>query len=170
VLALCDTNGGMLPAQIGDVVAAVRDATVAGTAGGWGSTAQRHRLRRGQLPGCGRRRRCARAGTLNGYGERTGNGDLLTVVANLQLKRGRQVLETLRCARPPGSPTRSADHERPSLLPAAVCRRKCVRPQGRTARECDKGRPGPLSARRPDEVGNDMRLLVSDMAGRRRSS
>ena len=31
-------------------------------------------------------------GTLNGYGERTGNADLLTVVSNLQLKQGREVL------------------------------------------------------------------------------
>ncbi len=31
-------------------------------------------------------------GTLNGYGERTGNADLVSVVANLELKLGRQVL------------------------------------------------------------------------------
>ena len=31
-------------------------------------------------------------GTLNGYGERTGNADLIAVVANLELKLGRAVL------------------------------------------------------------------------------
>ena len=31
-------------------------------------------------------------GTVNGYGERTGNADLITVVANLELKHGRQLL------------------------------------------------------------------------------
>src|SRR4029434_8482454 len=31
-------------------------------------------------------------GTVNGYGERTGNADLVSVVANLELKLGRQVL------------------------------------------------------------------------------
>ena len=32
-------------------------------------------------------------GTINGYGERTGNANLVTVVANLQLKEGREVMD-----------------------------------------------------------------------------
>ena len=32
-------------------------------------------------------------GTVNGYGERTGNADLLSVVANLELKYGLPVLK-----------------------------------------------------------------------------
>jgi 2-isopropylmalate synthase len=31
-------------------------------------------------------------GTLNGYGERTGNADLVSIIANLQLKKDQQVL------------------------------------------------------------------------------
>ena len=46
-------------------------------------------------------------GTLNGYGERTGNADLVSVVANLELKLGRRVLPEGCCGRRPGSRTPS---------------------------------------------------------------
>jgi 2-isopropylmalate synthase len=32
-------------------------------------------------------------GTLNGYGERTGNADLVTIIANLELKKKKEVLQ-----------------------------------------------------------------------------
>src|SRR6476646_5372055 len=66
VVALCDTNGGMLPPQVADVVANSLAAVAAGA-----THVQ---------------------GTINGYGERTGNADLLTVVSNLQLKQGRELV------------------------------------------------------------------------------
>ncbi len=86
---LCDTNGGMLPSGIGRVVTGV---------------AARTDIRLGIH--CQDDTACAVANTLaaveagamhvqctaNGYGERTGNADLFSVVANLQLKMGRQVL------------------------------------------------------------------------------
>src|SRR5664279_2070967 len=89
VIALCDTNGGMLHTQLAGVVHAVARAV--------GIPLGIH---------CHNDTGCAVAnslaavdagalqvqGTLNGYGERTGNADLLAVVANLQLKRGRVVL------------------------------------------------------------------------------
>jgi 2-isopropylmalate synthase len=89
VLILCDTNGGSLPDQIAAGVAAARSAvkaqvgihchndcdlavanTLAAVAGG-ASQVQ---------------------GTINGFGERCGNVDLVSVVANLALKLGREVL------------------------------------------------------------------------------
>src|SRR6266571_3330778 len=89
VVALCDTNGGMLPAELGDAVAAVAAAT--------GARLGIH---------CHDDTACAVAntltavragvthvqGTANGYGERAGNANLFSVVAGLQLKQGRQVL------------------------------------------------------------------------------
>src|SRR5499427_2161229 len=89
VVALCDTNGGMLPGELGDVVAAVAAAT--------GARLGIH---------CHDDTACAVAntltavsagathvqGTANGYGERAGNANLFSVVAGLQLKQGRQVL------------------------------------------------------------------------------
>ena len=122
VVALCDTNGGMLPARLADVVHDVYS-------------------RLGAVLGihCHNDTGCAVAntlaaveagavhvqGTLNGYGERTGNADLLTVVANLEL---------------PHRPRDQRDHERPAVLPAAVRRCQRLRPQGRPARFGDQDR------------------------------
>ena len=89
VVALCDTNGGMMPGELGDVVAAVAEAT--------GARLGIH---------CHDDTACAVAntllavdagvthvqGTANGYGERAGNANLFSVVAGLQLKKGRPVL------------------------------------------------------------------------------
>jgi 2-isopropylmalate synthase len=89
-LALCDTNGPSLPSQIALAVADVADA----------------------LPGialgihCHDDGGCAVAntlmaveagatqvqGTVNGIGERTGNANLITIIANLQLKLGHRVV------------------------------------------------------------------------------
>ena len=95
VIALCDTNGGMLPAELGDVVTAVRG----------------HRARLGihchDDTACGVANTLVAVdagvthvqGTANGYGERAGNANLFSVVAGLQLKKGRQVLPDRRPAR-----------------------------------------------------------------------
>ena len=89
VVALCDTNGGMLPSELGDVVTAVAAAT--------GARLGIH---------CHDDTACAVANSLvavdagvthvqgcaNGYGERAGNANLFSVVAGLQLKKGQVVL------------------------------------------------------------------------------
>ena len=93
VAALCDTNGGMLPDEIAQAV----DDVVR-------STGIRVGIHCHNDTGCAVANSLSAVdagathvqGTLNGYGERTGNADLVAVVANLQLKRGREVL-------PPGA-------------------------------------------------------------------
>ena len=96
VVALCDTNGGMLPAELGEVVTAVAAAT--------GARLGIH---------CHDDAACAVAntltavdagvthvqGTANGYGERCGNANLFSVVAGLQLKKGRRSCRTGACRR-----------------------------------------------------------------------
>ena len=89
-------------------------------------------------------------GTINGYGERTGNADLVSVVANLELKLDRPVLPDGPAAR--GDPDRARGrrgHQRPARLAPAVRRHLGVRAQGRPARQRDQGRPEPLPAHRP---------------------
>ncbi|HEX8496690.1 MAG TPA: citramalate synthase, partial [Actinomycetales bacterium] len=93
VVTLCDTNGGMLPQQIAD---AVHDVL--------GATSARLGIHCHNDTGCAVANTLAAVdagathvqGTLNGYGERTGNADLVTVVANLVVKLGRPVLDPLR--------------------------------------------------------------------------
>src|SRR5882757_2601066 len=89
LVALCDTNGGMLPNQVGDAVADVIAATSA-----------RVGIHCHDDSGCAVANSLAAIdagathvqGAANGYGERTGNANLFTIVANLQLKKGRQVV------------------------------------------------------------------------------
>ncbi|MEH3066713.1 MAG: citramalate synthase, partial [Aeromicrobium erythreum] len=88
VVVLCDTNGGMLPHQVEEVVAdtlsvGARLGIHAHNDTGCAVANSMAAVRAGatHLQGC-----------LNGYGERTGNADLVTSVANLELKLGMQVL------------------------------------------------------------------------------
>ena len=104
---LCDTNGGSLPFEIEEIVAAVigyLDASAQSVdgAGGAESAATFHVLRPQIGIHCHNDSGCAIAntlaavragatrvqGTVNGYGERVGNADLLAVIADLELKMG----------------------------------------------------------------------------------
>ena len=86
-LVLCDTNGGMLPFDVAQVVKSVKDATSvplgihvhndAGCAVANSLVAVDAGVYQVQ-------------GTINGYGERTGNADLIPIAADLVLKMGVQ--------------------------------------------------------------------------------
>jgi 2-isopropylmalate synthase len=90
---LCDTNGGMLPDEIARATAAVA-AHLPG---------QRLGIHCHNDSGCAVANTLAAVsagvsqvqGTVNGYGERVGNADLMTVIADLQLKMGRPCVEDL---------------------------------------------------------------------------
>jgi 2-isopropylmalate synthase len=167
VVALCDTNGGMLPSQVADVVADVADVVDVS------------RVRLGIH--CHNDTGCAVAsslaavaagvthvqGTINGYGERTGNADLLTVVSNLQIKQGRKVLpddrlrEATRIAHAISEVTNVPPYSRQPYVGASAFAHKA----GLHA-SAIKVDPGLYQHTDPTAVGNDMRMLVSDMAGR----
>jgi 2-isopropylmalate synthase len=88
-LVLCDTNGGTLPLDVGRVVGWVSDRIEApigihvhndaGCAVANSLVAVEHGAYQVQ-------------GTINGYGERTGNADLIPIAANLAVKMGKRVL------------------------------------------------------------------------------
>ncbi len=90
-VVLCDTNGSSLP---DDVRAGVLDAVQA-------CGAERVGIHCHDDAGCGVANTLFAVtagatqvqGTMNGVGERTGNANLVTVIANLQLKMGIEVLE-----------------------------------------------------------------------------
>jgi len=82
--ALCDTNGGMMPNELGDIVQAVHSQTGA-----------RLGIHCHDDTACGVANTLVAVdagvthvqGTANGYGERAGNANLFSVVAGLQLRR-----------------------------------------------------------------------------------
>jgi len=87
-IACCDTNGGTLPDRIG---VAIADVVAALSATGAGLGIHCH-----DDSGCGVACTLAAVqhgavhvqGTMNGYGERCGNANLVTIIPNLQLKLG----------------------------------------------------------------------------------
>jgi 2-isopropylmalate synthase len=106
-------------------------------------------------------------GTLNGYGERTGNADLVSVVANLELKLDRAVLppgllrEATRIAHAVAEVTNVPPYARQPYVGVSAFAHKA----GLHA-SAIKVDPNLYQHMDPALVGNDMRLLVSDMAGR----
>lgn len=95
-LVLCDTNGGSLPDWITQVVAAVKaelDVPLGIHTHNDGELAVANSLA-GIAAGCRQVQ-----GTINGYGERCGNANLIAVVPNLQLKMGHQCVAPSQLAR-----------------------------------------------------------------------
>jgi 2-isopropylmalate synthase len=106
-------------------------------------------------------------GTVNGYGERTGNANILTVVSNLQIKQGREVLrrsgssEATRIAHAISEVTNVPPYSRQPYVGASAFAHKAG--LHASALKVD---PDLYQHTDPSFVGNDMRTLVSDMAGR----
>ncbi|HEX3392317.1 MAG TPA: citramalate synthase [Solirubrobacteraceae bacterium] len=96
-IVLCDTNGGSLPNQIRQIVNHVRHSLAEIEMG----------IHVHDDSGCAVANTLVAVeagathvqGTINGIGERTGNANLVTIIADLQLKLGYDILEPERLAR-----------------------------------------------------------------------
>ncbi|GAA4345354.1 citramalate synthase [Angustibacter luteus] len=164
VITLCDTNGGMLPPQVADTVHEVLSTSGA-----------RLGIHCHNDTGCAVANSLAAVeagathvqGTLNGYGERTGNADLVTVVANLVIKQGLPVLDPLRLkeatriAHAISEITNVVPYSRQPYVGASAFAHKAG--LHASALRID---PDLYQHTDPTQVGNDMRTLVSEMAGR----
>jgi 2-isopropylmalate synthase len=175
VVTLCDTNGGMLPRKVTDVVGQLRESL--GLVHGDDAVAGDPLLgmHAHNDSGCAVANTlaavdagCAHVqGTVNGYGERTGNVDLVTVVANLELKHGRRTLagdgleDATRIAHAIAEITNISPYARQPYVGASAFAHKA----GLHA-SAIKVDPDLYQHIDPTAVGNDMRMLVSDMAGR----
>jgi 2-isopropylmalate synthase len=106
-------------------------------------------------------------GTLNGYGERTGNADLVTIIANLELKKKQLVLpkdalrEAFRISHAVAEVTNVSSSARQPYVGISAFAHKA----GLHA-SAIKVDPSLYQHEDPESVGNDMRMLVSEMAGR----
>mgnify|MGYP003520641512 FL=1 len=163
-VVLCDTNGGMLPDWVYEIVTEVRGRTE-GTLG----------IHAHNDSGCAVANSVAAVaagarhvqGTVNGYGERTGNADILAVVANLELKLGAVCLapnslpEVTRIAHAVSEITNIPPYGRQPYIGSSAFAHKA----GLHA-SAIKVDPDLYQHIDPTLVGNDMRMLVSDMAGR----
>ncbi|HEY1625227.1 MAG TPA: citramalate synthase [Streptosporangiaceae bacterium] len=164
VIALCDTNGGMMPTELADVVHAVGEMTSA-----------RLGIHCHDDTACGVANTLVAVdagvthvqGTANGYGERAGNANLFSVVAGLQLNKHRHVVpeqslkDMTRIAHAISEVTNvSPDTHQPYVGLSAFAHKAGLHA---SAVKVD---PMLYQHIDPALVGNDMRMLVSDMAGR----
>jgi 2-isopropylmalate synthase len=164
-LALCDTNGGTLPEDaarvVADVAASVRSARVGvhfHNDSGCAVANSVMAVSGGALH---------IQGAANGYGERCGNADLFAIIAGLELKRGHELLPRGRLAELASTARTIAEFANLPLAP----RQPYV---GSSAFTTKAGLHASAIARRPDAyahvdpgaVGNQQRVLVSELAGR----
>ena len=164
VIALCDTNGGMLPDELSQVVHDVLQASSA-----------RLGIHCHNDTGCAIANSMAAIeagvthvqGTLNGYGERTGNADLVSIIANLELKKDKPVLpenalrEAFRISHAVAEVTNVSPSARQPYVGVSAFAHKAG--LHASAIKVDSNL---YQHEDPASVGNDMRMLVSEMAGR----
>ncbi|KII00105.1 transferase [Streptomonospora alba] len=164
VVVLCDTNGGMLPCDVTRIVGDVAAASGA-----------RLGIHAQDDTGCAVANTLAAvdAGathvqcTANGYGERVGNANLFSVVGALALKQGRDVLPEGCLPRMTRVSQAVAEivNISPSTHQPYVGVSAFAHKAGLHA-SAIKVDPDLYQHIDPVLVGNDMRMLVSDMAGR----
>jgi 2-isopropylmalate synthase len=163
-LVLCDTNGGTLPHEVEEILAAVRERTGARLGvhfhndGGCAVANTLAAVRYGatQVQGC-----------INGYGERAGNADLSAAIPNLTLKMGVETIprERLELITPVARHIAELvnvplDPQRPYVGSAAFAHKAGLHTSA-IARRADA-----YEHIRPDAVGNGARFVVSELSGR----
>ena len=163
VVILCDTNGGTMPERVAEVVARVKaelpcevgihchndcELAVANTLAAVRAGATQVQ------------------GTMNGIGERCGNVDLVSVIANLALKYGADVLK-------PGSLQRLTETSR-YVYELANMNFRTGQPFVGQSAFAHKGgmhthavakNPATYEHITPEAVGNERRILVSELSG-----
>jgi 2-isopropylmalate synthase len=172
---MCDTNGGMLPSRITRTVGEVRERLAITLE----ITPEEAVARLGIH--CQNDTSCAVANTVaaveagvphfqctaNGYGERPGNADLFAVVGNLQLKLGLPVLpdgcieQMVRVSHAIAEIANIAPDTHQAYVGSSAFAHKA----GLHA-SAIKVDPLLYNHIDPEVVGNDMRILVTEMAGR----
>ncbi len=168
-IVLCDTNGGSMPAKIrSGVEAVVARLASAGSAAGTGI----HTHNDCELAVANSIEGIAAGadmvqGTINGYGERCGNANLVSVVANVVLKLGLDAL-------PAGAVSRFTDLSRTvaEIANLALPAQQPFVGQGAFAHKGGQHVAAVLKDADayqhidPALVGNQQRVLVSDLSGR----
>jgi 2-isopropylmalate synthase len=164
-VVLCDTNGGSLPPQIRTALAVVGEALPGFPLG----------IHTHDDSGCAVANTLAAVesgatqvqGTINGIGERTGNANLVTIIADLQLKMGVALLAPERLARLTESAhfvdellNRAPDPAQPYVGKHAFAHKAGlhaagVRADAQTFEHID-----------PAVVGNSRDVLISELSGR----
>ena len=162
-VVLCDTNGGMLPAQVSDIIS--RTLTAGPSIG----------IHCHNDAGCALANSLAAVdagvlmvqGTMNGYGERTGNLDLVPLIGDLHLKYGWSLLTD--------EQLESLTHVSNAIADIAGQPRQPRQPYVGASAFAHKAGLHASALKvdenlyqhiTPESVGNRMRMLISEASGR----
>lgn len=164
-IVLCDTNGGTLPHVVTEVVGKVMSALPGAELGvhfhndaGCAVASSLASIQVGvrQIQGC-----------VNGYGERTGNADLCTIIPDLAIKMGIPVVTDEQLERLSAVSHHIAelvnitlDPHRPYVGTSAFTHKAGLHTSALARR------PDAYEHTRPETVGNRTRMVVSEQAGR----
>ncbi|HET8980825.1 MAG TPA: citramalate synthase [Solirubrobacteraceae bacterium] len=162
----CDTNGGTLPHVVG--------ATMAEVVGAVGGTA-RIGIHTHDDAGCGVANALAAVqqgathvqGTINGYGERCGNANLISIIPNLQLKLGHECLSPEQLASL--TPTANYIAELLNFTPdpdAPYVGRNAFAHKGGMHVAGVSADPATFEHVPPEIVGNEREMLISELSGK----
>jgi len=164
-LVLCDTNGGSLPPHMRTAFAVVREALPSTPLG----------IHTHDDSGCAVANTLTAVesgatqvqGTVNGIGERTGNANLITIIADLQLKMGAELLAPERLARLTETAhfvdellNRTPNPAQPYVGKHAFAHKAGLHAAGVRAE------PQTFEHIDPTIVGNDRDVLISELSGR----
>ncbi|OPL12728.1 MAG: transferase [Firmicutes bacterium ML8_F2] len=164
VIVLCDTNGGLMPWELESILNAVKDkintplGIHAHNDAGMATANSLLAVRAGIIQ---------IHGTINGYGERCGNANLCTIIPNLQLKMGIEVIS-------PGQLrglTKMSRFiaEQANIAPAdqqPYVGYNAFTHKGGVHIDAVSKKPATYEHADPALVGNKRRILVSELAGR----
>jgi 2-isopropylmalate synthase len=165
VLILCDTNGGSLPLDVAAVTRVVRTRLPEALLG----------IHTHNDSGCAVANTLAAVaegavqvqGTINGYGERTGNADLCTIVPNIQLKMGLEVVAAEQLAQL--APVSHLVAELANMTPnesAPYVGRDAFTHKGGMHADAVRKLKASYEHIQPEVVGNHTHIAVSEMSGR----
>lgn len=165
MVVLCDTNGGCLPEEIGAITKAIGRIVPVEKMGihvhNDGGLAVANTL---AAVASGAR---MVQGTVNGYGERCGNADLIPIIANLQLKMGVRCLSDEGLMHLTSLSNYVADVANiPPLNSRPFVGRSAFAHKGGVHVSAIIKNPVAYEHIPPEMVGNDRRVLVSDLSGK----
>ncbi len=161
----CDTNGGTLPSQMAKIVAHVK-AALPGVSLGIHTHNDAECGVANSLAAVDEGARMVQ-GTINGYGERCGNANLVSIVPSLALKMGYEVLEPGKLAE-----LTAVSHfvaETANLPPdmwAPYVGHNAFAHKGGMHTSAILHDPATYEHIDPDRVGNERHVLVSELSGR----
>jgi 2-isopropylmalate synthase len=162
IVVLCDTNGGSLPHEVAAITAAVRSALPATAVGI--HTHNDCELAVANAVASVQAGAVQVQGTINGYGERTGNCNMTSLIPILQLKMGLAVVPQLEKLRELSYFVDDVSNN-PHFARAAFIGRTAFAHKGGMHVNAVQKLARSYEHIRPEEVGNEQNILVSELSG-----